>query len=176
MLPSLNLRKNPHRGQADWLKISAEFERFLNWTLSLIHPELFISGLEILQKLREYGPTMDIARKWESVFTGIAIISNRITPPHRDRRGKPEWFDLLLNYAGRNSQPELLINDLGLTLQYSSGTVVGVCGNILEHEVKSWGNGDRVCYANFMRATVRKRMEARDPGWVYKCMYLLRCL
>lgn len=159
-------------GQSDWLKISNNFERFLNLTLSLIHPELYKCGLDILQKLRVSGPTMEIAKQWQSVYTGIAIISNRLTPPHRDTKGKPEWFDLLVNYAGSDCNPKLFINDLGLELQYSSGTVVGLCGMILEHEVRSWGNGDRVCYAHFMRESVRKRLNANDPGWVTQSVYL----
>lgn len=152
--------------------MSNHFERFLNLTLSLIHPQLFRCGLDILQKLRVSGPTMEIAKQWQSVYTGIAIISNRVTPAHRDRRGKPEWFDLLVNYAAIDSAPRLLIPDLGLDLEYSSGTVVGLCGTILEHEVRSWGDGDRICYAHFMREAVRKRLEADDPGWVYQNMYL----
>ena len=127
----------------------------------------------MLQKLRASGPTMEIAKQWQSVYTGIAIISNRITPAHRDSKGKPEWFDLLMNYAGDETQPKLLIHDLGLELNYSSGTVVGLCGTIFEHEVRAWGDGDRVCYAHFMREAVRKRLEAEDPGWVYQSMYLL---
>jgi hypothetical protein len=160
-------------GQPEWLKQSNHFERILNLTLSLIHPGLFKCGLAMLQKLRASGPTMEIAKQWQSVYTGIAIISNRITPAHRDSKGKPEWFDLLMNYAGHETQPKLLIHDLGLELNYSSGTVVGLCGTIFEHEVRAWGDGDRVCYAHFMREAVRKRLEAEDPGWVYQSMYLL---
>jgi hypothetical protein len=126
----------------------------------------------MLQKLRLSPLTMEIAKQWQSVYTGIAVISNRLTPPHRDSRGKPEWFDLLLNYAGNDSNPKLLINDLGLELDYSSGTVVGLCGTIFQHEVGYWGEGDRVCYAHFMREAVRNRLQAEDPGWVYQSTYL----
>jgi hypothetical protein len=170
--PSLNIRTRRGMGQSDWLSQSNNFERYLNLTLSLIHPQLFKCGLDILQKLRVSRPTMEIAKQWQSVYTGIAIISNRVTPPHRDSKGKPEWFDLLMNYAGGDSKPTLFINDLGLELDYSSGTVVGLCGTIFEHEVGSWGDGDRVCYAHFMREAVRQRLQAVDPGWVTQSMYL----
>lgn len=128
----------------------------------------------MLQKLRLSSSTMDIAKKWQSVYTGIAIISNRVTPPHRDSKGKPEWFDLLMSYAGGDAKPKLVINDLGLELDYSSGTVVGLCGTIFEHEVGSWGEGDRVCYAHFMRDSVRQRLQVHDPGWVTQSMFLYR--
>ena len=48
-------------------------------------------------------------------------------------KGKPEWFDLLINYAESDATAasKHLINDLRLEFQYSSGTVVGLCGMIL---------------------------------------------
>lgn len=145
---------------------------FLNLTLSLINPDLFQSGLQMLRKLRRSEKTMDVANQWQSVYTGISLISNRITPSHRDSKGRPEWYDTLLNYSGKGGDPRLLINDLGLDLKYSSGTVVSFCGSILEHEVKAWGDGERVCYARFMRETVRKRLEVPPAGWVYRNIFL----
>lgn len=171
MLPSLNLRTQLYLGSPKWLQISNDVEKFLNLTLSLIHPELFECGLLMLRKLRESDDTKDVARQWQSVYTGISIISNRITPSHRDSKGRPEWFDLLLNY-GNGGRPRLLLKDLGMDLDYSSGTVVGFCGSILDHEVRSWGSGERVCYANFMRESVRKRLDVPPAGWVKQSIYL----
>jgi hypothetical protein len=159
-------------GQSDWLEHSNNFERFLNITLSLIHPELFKCGLDILEKLRQLDDTTEIATKWQSVYTGIAVISNRRTPAHRDSKGRPEWYDLLINYSGSEAKPRLLIEDIGLDLQYDSGAVVGLCGTIFKHEVGDWGMGDRVCYAHFMREAVRKRLEVPPAGWVYRDSYL----
>jgi hypothetical protein len=151
---------------------SNEIERFINLTLSLIHPELFQCGLAMLQKLRQLDSTKDIARHWQSVCTAIQIISNRVTPAHRDRRGRPEWYDILLNYSGREGTPRFLVKDLGMDLEYSSGTVIGFCGSIFEHEVGSWGVSDRVCYAHFFRESVRKRLDVPPAGWVNQGIYL----
>ena len=140
--------------------------------LSLINPDLFKSGLEMLRRLCDLEETKDIANNWQSVYTGIAIISNRKTPSHRDRKGRPEWFDLLVSYSGPSTRPRLLIEDIGLDLKYSSGTVVGLCGSILEHEVSSWGVGDRVCYAHSMREEVRNRLDITPAGWVNHKIYL----
>ena len=170
--PSLNIRTQTNLGQPEWLELSYSFERFLNLTISLIHPELFQCGLEILQKTRTLETTSEIAKKWQSVFTGIAIISNRLTPSHRDRKGRPEWYDLLINYSDIEAIPELFIEDIGLKLEYSSGTVVGLCGMILQHGVKTWGVVDRVCYAHFMRESVRKHLEVKPAGWVYQNRYI----
>lgn len=170
--PSLNLRTELHLGSPQWMEFSNDVERFANLTLSLIHPEFFQCGLQMLQKLRTLESTKDIAGDWQSVCTAIQIICNRMTPAHRDRKGRPEWFDFLLNYAGNDARPRFLLHDLGMDFQYSSGTGIAFCGSILEHEVNSWGTGDRVCYAHFMRESVRKRLDVPPAGWVKREMYL----
>jgi hypothetical protein len=152
--------------------MSNEVERFLNLTLSLINPDLFQSGLEMLRRLRCLEDTKDIAQQWQSVHTGIAIICNRTTPLHKDKKGRPEWFDILLNYSESVNPPSLVIDDIGLHLQYSSGTVVGFCGNILTHGVESLETSNRICYAHFMREAVRERLEVTAAGWVYRDIYL----
>ena len=117
--------------------------------------------------------TKDVAWRWQSVYTGIVIINNRAMPFHWDLKVRPEWFDLLLNYSGMGNRAQLLIKDLGLTLEYSTGTVVGFCGSILQHEVRSWGSSDRVCYAHFMWELVRKCLDVPPGGWVNCSLYNL---
>ena len=126
----------------------------------------------MLQSLREINETKEVALTWQSVYTWILAISNRKTSPHHDSKGRPEWYDILLSYSGSCARPQLLIKDVGLDLKYSSGSVVGFCGSIFEHEVSSWGIGDRACYAHFMRESVRKRLDAPLAGWVNKNIYL----
>jgi hypothetical protein len=125
----------------------------------------------MLRKLRKMEKTKGIAKQWQSVYTGISVISNRTTPAHRDSKGQPQWYDLLLNYSNPKANPRLEISDIGLDLDYSNGTVVGFCGSIFMHEVKSWGTADRVCYAHFMREAVRKRLDAPEAGWVQQAFY-----
>ena len=171
-MPSLNLRPQNPSETSKWLEMSKDVEKFLNLTLSLINPDLFQSGLEMLRKLRHSKLTKDIAQQWQSVYTGIAIICNRRTPLHRDRKGKPEWFDTLLNYSETSASHRLVIDDVGLDLQYSSGTIVGFCGTVLKHGVESGEIGNRICYAHFMREAVRKRLDVTPAGWVYRDKYL----
>ena len=147
-------------------------ERFINLTLSLIHPDLYKMGLEILTSLREYRPTSDVATLWQSVCTGISVICNRGTPLHRDTKGRPEWYDILLNYHETGPIPRLFLEDIGLDLEYSSGTVVGFCGSILKHGVELPGVQNRICYAHFMRESVRARFKIEPAGWVYRESYL----
>ena len=175
LLPSYNLRMQRHLGSSDWVGLSNELEEFTNLALSLTHPNLFESGLLMLQRLRQLETTKEIAEEWQSVYTGIAIISNRMTPSHRDTKGRPEWFDTLTSYSDPSTRPRLLIEDVGLDLKYLSGTVVSFCGSILKHGVESWGDGDRVCYAHFMRESVRERLEVNPAGWLYRDRYLAGC-
>jgi hypothetical protein len=126
----------------------------------------------MLLKLRSLDQTEDIANQWQSVYTGIAIISNRRTPFHRDTKGRPEWYDTLVNYSEATTSPRLVIEDIGLDLEYSSGTVVALCGSVLKHGVESPDVVNRICYAHFMRESVRKRLKARRAGWVYRDIYL----
>src|SRR5271168_2955243 len=100
------------------MKMANDPERFLNLTLSLIHPELFKSGLLMLRKLRQLEGTQGIAKEWQSVYNGISIILNRQTPFHRDSKGRPEWYDTLINYSGGSGRPRLLLKDLGIDLEY----------------------------------------------------------
>lgn len=151
--------------------LSNEVEGFLNLTLSLINPGLFKCGLNMLKKLRGADETKKISSEWQSVYTGVAVISNRVTPSHRDSKGRPAWYDTLANYCNEDSRPRLLIKDLGMDLKYSSGTVVSLCGSVFEHEVRSWARGDRACYAHFMRESVRKSLEVDPAGWVCQDMY-----
>lgn len=144
----------------------------MNLTLSLIHPELFQCGLEILRSLRQTDATETVAQRWQSVYTGIAIICNRLSPAHRDSKSNPEWFDTLLSYSDTSASPRLQLTDIGLDLDYSSGTVVSFCGTVLKHEVELWGMGDRICLAHFMRESVRKRLNVNPAGWVYRDNYL----
>lgn len=172
LLASYNLRKQTDLGSLDWIRLSKEVEMFLNLTVSLVNPHLFKSGLEMLQKLRQGEKTWEIANQWQSIYTGVSVISNRTTPAHRDSKGRPEWYDTLINYSDPFTRPQLSIEDLGLDLDYPSGTVVSFCGSIFRHGVKDWGDGDRVCYAHFMRESVRSRLDVAPAGWLERGVYL----
>lgn len=138
--------------------------QFLNSSLALTHPELHQAGLAALMKLRQIDETREYAREWESVFSGIAVIANRKTPAHRDHGGSYAWYDLLAS-IGSYKIAELKIPDLGIRFLYTPGTVAHICGNLLTHEVDAWGEGDRICYAHFMRKNIFNRLDINEPGW-----------
>ena len=127
---------------------TAEPEEFLNFVLLLIHPSLHKTGSSILQILQGLQETAEIASLWTSIFTGIAVISNRETPSHVDYNGRMEWYDLLTAKGSHSScSTRLDLPEMGLSLAYGPGTVVALSGQIFEHCVRFWGDGDRICYA-----------------------------
>jgi hypothetical protein len=141
----------------------------LNTVTSLIHPDLYKAGRDGLEKLRDAPLTKDYASEWTSVFTGISVISNRRTIAHRDLNGDQAWYDIVAS-LGSYKRAMLQFPELGLELLYNPGVVVGFCGNVFMHEVEDWEEGDRICYALFMRKAVLDRLKC-SAGWMLKGAY-----
>ncbi|KAF8260223.1 hypothetical protein EI94DRAFT_1611692, partial [Lactarius quietus] len=54
---------------------------------------------------------------------------------------------------------------LGISLEYGPGTVIGILGATLEHEVSQF-EGERVCYAYFMRDNVHECAKVPGHSWM----------
>ena len=134
--------------------------------LAVIHPDLYDAGWKTTQRLRktpEIG-RQDVLSRWASVFSGVAVISNRITQPHRDKSSRFNWYDILAT-VGTYENCTMKLPGLGISLGYSPGTVVGISGKALEHEVSDF-EGDRVCYAYFMRDNVHEWANIPCSEWM----------
>lgn len=164
----LNLRTNPEA--RTWLAKVKAVEEYVNAVLALTHPSLYDNAEQAMCQLRTISSHPEITSDWTSVFTGIAVITNRTTPSHTDHGGRPSWYDTLLN-LGTFSKATLDLPDLGAQFSYPPGTIINICGNILEHRVNSWGKGDRVCYAHFMRKKVLRRLKVDHATWVHQNSY-----
>lgn len=149
---------------------SAEAVKLLNQVTALVHPQLHEIGMAGLEQLRKNPETASLATEWASAFTGIAVVVNRLTKSHRDRRAEQMWYDLLVS-LGTHQTAKLELPELGLELDYPPGTVVAFCGNVFLHEVKDWGEGDRLCYAFFMRKGVLSRLGQEGGDWVLGDLY-----
>lgn len=114
----------------------------------LISPSLFEAGLKTSLLTRQ---NVD---GWNSIYTGISMIVNRLTPEHTDSRGIPAGYDLLLS-AGNASAVRLQVTDLDLCLDYNPGCFVALAGKALAHRVGNWDKeGERICVAYFMHDRV----------------------
>ena len=150
----------------DWLDTISESNAILSAILAVIHPKLYDAGWKTTRCLRETPETCprDVLIRWASVFSGVAVISNRSTSPHRDGSSRSNWYDILATLGSyRGGTLELL--GLGISLEYGPGTVVGVLGKVLEHAVPSF-EGDRVCYAYFMRDNVHEWAKVPCSDWM----------
>jgi hypothetical protein len=155
----------------EWLDAISESNAILSAILAVIHPKLYDAGWETAKRLRdtpEIDP-QDVLSQWASVFSGVAVISNRSTPPHRDRSSRCHWYDILAT-VGRYRNCNLELPGLGISLEYGPGTVVGISGNVLEHAVPSF-EGDRACYAYFMRNNVHEWANVPASDWMYTKYY-----
>ena len=165
--PSANFTKP---AALDWLDAISESNAILSAILAVMNPALYDAGWETVKRLRatpEIGS--HILNQWASVFSGIAVISNRDTPAHRDNNSRWHWHEMLATLGSyRNCSLEL--PGLGISLEYSPGTVVGFLGNTLEHEVRGF-EGDRVCYAYFMRDNVYDWAKVAASDWMYTKYY-----
>lgn len=84
-------------GVGAWLDKVSTAETLLSATMALIHPHQHAMGQQIVAKLRTMPDIQPITHRWKSVMTYIDVVSNRLTPAHRNRRGRAEWFDLLVS-------------------------------------------------------------------------------
>jgi hypothetical protein len=108
---------------------------------------------------------------WPSFFSGIEVISNRRTPPHRDAKAATSAYDFLLS-AGRHKSAVMELPDLRAKLSYTPGTLVAICGRVLRHAVTNWDSGERLCIAHFIRDAVHNRLGIKRPDWVTNQPYL----
>lgn len=155
----------------DWLDLMSESNSVLSAILAVIHPELHHAGQETFNRLRQHDSIQprDVLQRWTSAFSGVSVISNRCTPPHRDRKSRMQWYDMLVT-LGRYRNCNLDLPGVGISLEYGPGTVVGLAGMALEHEVHDF-EGDRVCYAYFMRDRVHEWAGVPADAWMKISQY-----
>ena len=134
--------------------------------LSFTHPELYNAALKSLTKCRTLPQLAKYVKTWSTVFHGLSVISNRISPVHTDNNGSWAWYDQILT-IGTYSQAILTLRDFHATFDYPPGTLVQFTGNLLRHEVGSWDHGDRICYAYFVKKNIFDRLGMTHPDWSY---------
>ena len=168
---------------AQWLKGIQHAESCMNAVMSIISPELYKNSLAVIEHIQAnhedlFDPVPESRENnwphptealmaWPSVFTGMAVITNRLTPSHRDDHGHHPWYDLLFS-GGRHTAAQLKVVDLGATFSYKPGTLVALCGRTFRHQCMDYVGDDRICVAHYMRYDVMDRLNisAKDPDWV----------
>ena len=92
------------------------------------------------------------------------MISNGSTREHRDTKGHLPWFDMLVS-VGSTKALYLNLPEIKTKLFYHPRTVVVIAGHALTHSVDPWENGERACWAFFLRKNILDRFGIGIPGW-----------
>lgn len=152
---------------ADMIESSA----LMGALLSIIHPEMFHKAMQAFSHLasnpdlcKEGAEVFEVLHNWSSPFSGYSLISNRITPAHRDTSAQPEAYDLLGTF-GDYANGSLEFPGLRMTLDYPPGSLVALCGKIIQHAVPEV-TGNRVCIAHYMRRNVHERLQVPPVRWM----------
>ena len=136
----------------------------LDGNLAITHPDLYHASQDLMARIwREHAVSRPILAIWPSCFTSLEVIVNRATPGHRDKKGKPGWFDVLLTLGTYGKKAVLELRGLGISLPYNSGSIVPIASKLLVHgaaEVR----GDRICYAFYMNGDLYTRFKSPIAG------------
>ncbi len=126
----------------------------LSAILWLMHPKLYARSRTAMLNLQQYPAHDNAVAAWGSVFNALSIITNRMTPFHRDNQSRHSWFDLMLS-IGDYPSAKLRLPGLDVSLEYKSGTLVGMSGRVLRHGVPQC-EGERTCLVYYMRDKVQE--------------------
>lgn len=150
----------------DWLNQISESNAISSAILAVIHPHLYQAGQKTLDCLRQSSQIkwQDVLQSWNSVFTGISVIFGGTVLAHRDSQSRNHWYDLLIT-LGHYQGCKLNLPGVGLSMDYTPGTVVGLSGMMLQHEVSTF-EGERVSYAHFMRDSVHEWAHVPGGAWM----------
>ncbi|KZP07464.1 hypothetical protein FIBSPDRAFT_759968 [Athelia psychrophila] len=161
IIDDLHVSQDMHkRGVPSFITETGPMELLANAVTSVINPQLYLAGLQAANAVQTLQPTV----LWASVWSGIALIVNRETPCHRDTGGSVSMYDLLVS-AGTHQACHIDIHELGAEFLYLPGTMLALSGKALSHGVKTWGGGERICAAHFMKDGVHNRVGQARPGW-----------
>ena len=154
-----------------WLQEMSQSIALMGALLSIVHPELYEIGQGVLKKLgdspdivKDGEEVLEVLWLWTTPFLGYGLISNCITPLHRDNNSQGPWYDCLTTIRNYEKGAWLILKNIGLELDYPSGTMVFLLGKIIQHGTSDI-NGDQVCIAQYMRDRVHERMGMRSPEW-----------
>jgi hypothetical protein len=168
--PALRLNGGGGGGGVKWIRRMQETAALVGGILALIQPNLFNNGVQALKKLYESGHIVhgsteelrSILEMWTSPFTALSVISNRITPPHRDCKSGRTWMDILVA-LGNYEEGYAQFPSLGIQVDYQPGTVLGVTSRVVPHAAECFG--DRACIAFYMRENVWNKLAMGETTW-----------
>lgn len=153
------------RSAMAWLLRECQFAALVSAALGITHPEQYALSRECLVKLATKRPHLARAlAAWPLAFNSLAVIANRCSPDHRDRRGGGKrYYDVMATIGG---DADLVIDfkGLGFRGRYCSGAMVNVFGHVHLHSV-SRSTAERIAFAAFVNQSVPLVMGLSPPRY-----------
>jgi hypothetical protein len=153
-----------------WLEKSQRLFFISSAILAVTHPEQFCNGIEMLLRIKDRPELLSrqdgleqMLHSWHVPFSGLAVVCNRKTDLHNDKKGHTHWYDVLVN-MGSHAPIDFGLPGLASTFKYAPGTAISISGKLLGHEVPFTEGGDRVCFAFFMREKAREQFGIHTPN------------
>lgn len=165
LAPSANFQNSAVQS---WVRQIQPVEILFNGITALINRPLYDAGSSVIAQLHTGLPlswTVPVVQEWQSVFSAVGLIANRKTLPHKDPGGWPQAYDLLGSF-GAHSDARLVVDDVGCAFDYNPGTMVGICGRVLQHSCTDWTGHDRVCLAHYVKQSIFDRLKVPTSSWV----------
>lgn len=154
-----------------WLADMQECHAIITGILRIMHPDLYKTACEAITKIAQRYPDLKPQLdQWGCPFTAVSVISNRVTPAHRDSKSRKQYFDILTS-VGTFNKVKIKFEGLGYEVEMEPGGVCGLLGHVVNHEVPDWGPGDRVCVAWYMRSSVHASMDVFPADWMAQDRY-----
>ena len=86
---------------------------------SIIHKELHGAAGTVMKKVRSRFRKYPAVQHWKSNFTGVSVVTNRLTPEHVNSKTGKFWYDILTS-AGLHDTAYLDTPELGYTFFLSA--------------------------------------------------------
>lgn len=147
----------------------ADMSAVVTGVLRVIHPDLFHTGFYVMRKLRKKQKFTEVIGQWANPFNAISLIANRSCPPHRDTKSRIPYYDILASF-GDFTSVDFHLRSVGAKAVLKPGGMVALCGHVVMHEAKEC-EGDRICYAWYMRGSVHAHMSAPPASWMTQDVY-----
>ncbi len=168
-------KKLTNRCSLEWLELQIRTNAIIGGILSIIHPEQYNSGIAMLRALRAYPEQVHKAEYlpkilgvWNAPFNVMTLMSNRLTPFHRDNGAGSPCYDVLVP-LGHYSNGRIEMPGLGYRFRYDPGTVVGIPARIVRHGAICLG--DRVCLAYHNKTAVMDHLGMPKAAWMNTSIY-----
>lgn len=143
---------------------SLGFGALMSAALAITHPEQYALTRECLIRLAEEHPDLEtVLRIWPFAFNALAVVSNRCTPMHRDRKsGDDRDYDGMVTVGG-DDDVTIKFDGLGFWGRYRSGTMVWTSCHTQLHSVSESPIAERVAFAAFVKQSVQLDTELDRP-------------